>query len=150
MTEIRIEESPTVLTDEQTQTLIRAADTLIHPAGPLTRPSELASFRTWVDRAVAGRPDCAAELSRLLDRLACADLDPELPRLAEEEPSVFAMLSNIVAGAYVMHPEVLTAIGYPGQHRNPPRFDEAVEELASGILDAVITRERPVARTVSN
>ena len=47
-----------------------------------------------------------------------------------------------------MQPQVLTAISYPGQHRNPPPFDAAANELASGILDKVLDG-KPVIRNVA-
>jgi hypothetical protein len=49
-------------------------------------------------------------------------------------------VSAVLAGAYLMVPEIRAAIGYPGQHRSHPPFDLAVEEIMDGILDPVIER----------
>jgi len=35
---------------------------------------------------------------------------------------------------------VRARIGYPGQRRDPARFEEAVDQLSDGILDPVIAR----------
>jgi hypothetical protein len=42
--------------------------------------------------------------------------------------------------AYLMIPEVRTAIGYPGQRRHHPQFDEAANQITDGILDPVVER----------
>ena len=69
--------------------------------------------------------------------------------MSEVSADRFEVLSGLLAAAYLLIPEVRTAIGYPGQANRPPRFDEAVEQVMSGILDPVIDRG-PVYRTTGD
>jgi hypothetical protein len=50
----------------------------------------------------------------------------------------------MVIGAYFMSPAVLAALGLPTGDRRPAPLDQAVDELSSGILDAVLDRGSPV------
>jgi predicted aconitase with swiveling domain len=75
-----------------------------------------------------------------LDGDAPGDVEPELRRLAETPGSGFEDLAGVIAGAYLLVPEVRRAAGYPGQAARPPRFDEAAEQIMDGILDPVIER----------
>ena len=123
--------------------MLRIADALIPdgPAGP--RPSELAGYTDWLDRAIAARRDAFDDIVALAARLAaCRDveLDTELRRLAEIPESGFDVLSSVLAGAYLLTPEVRRAVGYPGQAQRPAPFDEAAEQIMSGILDPVVAR----------
>ena len=146
---------PRALTDRERRGFLAAADCLI-PDGVLgARPSQQDSFRRWLDRALAARQDAFALVTALAARLS--DLSPEnvqveLRLLAGRPGSGFDELSTIVAGAYLMVEQVREALGYPEQAARPPRFDEAAEEIMSGILDPVQERGavyRTVPRTKS-
>jgi hypothetical protein len=50
------------------------------------------------------------------------------------------VLSAVLAGAYLLVPEVKSAVGYPGQRRDPAGLEEAVDEISDGILDPVLER----------
>jgi hypothetical protein len=67
-----------------------------------------------------------------------------LARFAEAEPTAFELISVVAAGAYFMSPTVLGSIGYPSGGRTAPRFDQAADEIASGILEPVLARGRRV------
>ena len=67
-------------------------------------------------------------------------MDARLRELSRTDPDIFGKLSTVLAGAYLLVPEVKKAIGYPGQVRRYPPFDEAAEQILSGILDPVIAR----------
>jgi hypothetical protein len=71
-----------------------------------------------------------------------------LRTFAEQHPAHFDILSVAAAGAYFMAPEALTAIGYPQGARKAPRIDQAADEIGSGVLDQVMSRD-PMFREVS-
>ncbi len=134
---------PRALTDRERRTLVRVADALIPegPAGP--PPSKLADYQFWLDRALAARRDSFESIMALAQGLADVPrggLVAVLRRISGTPASGFEQLSAVVAGAYLLVPDVRQAIGYPGQAQRPPRFDEAAEEIMSGILEPVIAR----------
>ena len=144
----------TVLTPEQWHTLLASADALIPGTAERAAPSALAGFDQWLQRALDARPDLAAAMIPTLAELAAdartgtaAELFVRLADLDTRDPLAVAGLGTIVAGAYTMHPAVLTAIGYPGQGRNPAPFSQATDELATGLLDPVL-EAGPVIRSV--
>jgi hypothetical protein len=137
-----------VLSADHWSLLVAIADTLIPATDRVAAPGDLEDYRSWVQRALLARPDCVDDLRQVLDSLAGKDLPAALRRLDAEQPATFAVLATIIAGAYVMHPQVLRAVNYPGQHRNPAPFDAAANELATGILDPVLNAA-PVIRTLT-
>ena len=52
---------------------------------------------------------------------------------------MFQPLSAVVAGAWLPMPAVRER-RYPGQRRDPAPFDQAANEIGSGILDPVLAR----------
>ncbi len=141
---------PRALTAAELSTLLAVADTLI-PDGPAGRtPSRTPDYPRWLDRALAARRDAFDRVLALvaeLGRLPRERLGAELRRLAGDPDSGFTELSTVVAGAYLLVPQVREAIGYPGQAHRPAPFDEAAEQIMDGILDPVIERG-PIFRPV--
>jgi len=128
---------------EERAALGAVADALIPPHGGFASPSQVPGFDSWLDRALAARSDAIEEVTAAALRFGAVPAEERpaaLRAYAEEEPAAFHTLSSVVAGAYLMIPEVRAAIGYPGQRKHPPRFDEAVEQIMDGILDPVIER----------
>lgn len=134
---------PRALTDAERASLHRIADTLIPARGPMPRPSDADGYDRWLDRALAARGDAfdaiIAEASSLDDVPDDALWDA---LRARHEREGFKLVSTVVAGAYLMAPQVRRLIGYPGQERKHPQFDEAAEQIMDGILDPVIARGR--------
>jgi hypothetical protein len=64
----------------------------------------------------------------------------QLERMSADQPDHFMVLSSVIAGAYLMVPEVRSQIGYPGQGNAAPGLTEAADQLEGGILDPVIAR----------
>ena len=119
------------------------ADTLIPPNDPLPSPSELTGFDRWLDRALAARGDDLDVAAAAAESFADTPADGRyraLKEFSEADPDGFQVLSSVVAGAYLMVPAVRERIGYPGQRRHPPQFDEAANQIMDGILDPVIER----------
>ena len=140
---------PRDLTEAERAALIAVADVLIAPSGGIAPPSGQQSYARWLDRALAARRDAFEEVVSTARRLTegAGGLAARTRDLAASDPSLFQSLSTVLAGAYLMIPEVRREIGYPGQERKHPRFDEAAEEIMDGILDPVIERG-PVYRSV--
>lgn len=119
------------------------ADALIPPKEGFGAPTEVRGFDRWLDRALAARADALETI--FAAALPFAEIPSEerlaaLREFSERDPEDFHLLSAVVAGAYLMIPEVRRAIGYPGQIPHPARFDEAAEQIMDGILDPVIDR----------
>ncbi len=134
---------PRELTPQEERGLLRSADILIPQHGEMPAASQAPDYGNWLTRALTARPESFDRVVAAAARLETFDdaaLAPELRRMSKDEPELFQPLSAILAGAYLMVPEVREAIGYPGQERNHPRFDEAAEEIMDGILDPVIER----------
>jgi hypothetical protein len=97
----------------------------------------------WLGRALAARRDTFDGVVSALEELARCPRDrlaEELKRMSDVAPGRFEALSTVLAAAYLLIPAVRSEIGYPGQANRPPRFDEAAEQVMSGILDPVIER----------
>ena len=136
-------EPPRALDDQERAGLLALADVLIpdSPAGP--RPSRIPAFERWLDRALAARRDAFDAVTALARELAGQSPErvlSEARRRSDAHDEAFGQLSAVVAGAYLMVPEVRRAIGYPGQAQRPPRFDESAEQIMDGILEAVVER----------
>ena len=141
---------PRALTHDERRALLRIADTLIPDGASGPRPSGCADYGSFLGRALAARRDAFDAILALATTLAdvpADGLEAELRRLSEDCDSAFQPLSAVLAGAYLMQPEVRSAIGYPGQAQRPPQFDQAAEEIMNGILEAAIERG-PVWRAV--
>jgi hypothetical protein len=135
----------------QRRVLLAAADVLVPADGGVPAASATAGFDEYLDRALAARTEVLPDLGALLDALPVGvetvGTDPgadgmalELRRMDSERPDDLRLLTDVVAGAYFMIPAVLARIGYPGQHREPARLEDAADEIETGILDPVIDR----------
>jgi len=140
---------PRALTDGERRTLLEIADALIPDGSAGTCPSGFSDYPEWLDRALAARRDAFDEIVGLVGALADVPAERlylELKRVSETPESGFEQLSSVVAGAYLLIPEVRRTIGYPGQAQRPPQFDEAAGQIMNGILDPVVARG-PVYRS---
>ncbi|MDQ6815862.1 MAG: hypothetical protein M3018_00435 [Actinomycetota bacterium] len=134
---------PRTLREEERTALLAIADILIPAARALPRASAVPDYVSWLHRALAARSDAfddVIDTVARLQRIEPSALPAALSQLSETEPASFQALSAVLAGAYLMVPEVRRAINYPGQEARPAPFDEAAEQIMSGILDPVIER----------
>lgn len=138
-----VPQPPRALSDRERAGLLAVADALIPDGSAGPRPSRLERYPDWLDRALAARRDCfelVTDLAARLGELPAERLPAELRRLSTAPDSGFDELSAVLAGAYLIDPEVRRAIGYPGQAQRVARFDEAAEQIMDGVLDPVIER----------
>jgi hypothetical protein len=141
---------PRELTAAEQRGLARVADFLIPARGGLPKASDAPGFADALDIALIARADSfesVVETAAGLGELPAEKLGGRLRRLAAEDPVHFGVLSAVLAGAYLILPEIRQAIGYPGQERRRAQFDEAAEEIMSGILDPVVARG-PIYREI--
>ena len=133
---------PRPLTAVEQDVCARVADVLCTgPGTTVVRPSHSEEFQHQLDLAVATRCDAFDAFVAVVAAAGAADdLAVWLRALHASDRAAFDLLSTVVAGAYLMVPEVRAHVGYPGQHRDRPDLEQAVEELTDGILDPVIER----------
>jgi hypothetical protein len=137
-----------MLTDEEIGMIARVAEVLLpgdeQAPGAATIPALDALIQ---QAAVALGAECDALHAAL--RILPEDISWDTLRtFAEQHPAHFDILSVAAAGAYFMAPEALTAIGYPQGARKAPPIDQAADEIGSGVLDQVMSRD-PMFREVS-
>lgn len=131
------------LAGDERAALHRVADALIPATDMLPAPSRLDELDRWLDRALAAQGEALESILAAATALpdpGGPELDAALRRLSSDDPVAFHALSSTVAGAYLMVPAVRRQIGYPGQRRHPPQFDEAANQIMDGILDPVLER----------
>lgn len=141
---------PRPLTGSERAALVRIADQLIGAGTAGPAPSAVDDFDRWLDRALAARRDSFEAILALAEALAEVPEDQltDALRAASSDPtSAFSVLGTVLAGAYLMVPEVRCRLGYPGQGEHPAPFDQSAEELMTGVLDPVMARP-PVYRKV--
>jgi hypothetical protein len=130
------------LTATERDALVAVADALCG-GGSLPAPSATPGYAEWLDRALAARADALEEV--VAAAVSLKDLSAEGRREALRQMNVdqrprFHALSSVVAGAWLLVPEIRDALGYPGQVAAPAAFDEAATQLETGILDPVMER----------
>jgi hypothetical protein len=132
---------PGELTEPQRTTLTALADILCGPNDRVAPPSEQSEFAQWLEVALAARSDSFDLLLALTDQAAESN-DPAgwLRTLHDTDAGSFQVLSAVLAGAYLLVPDVKSAVGYPGQRRDPAGLEEAVDQISDGILEPVLER----------
>jgi hypothetical protein len=134
---------PRPLTPAELQALKTVADALIPAASDDPAATAEPGFDEALVTALTARADAFEGIMSFLHRIEgkpAGEIADHLRDLHRDNQSPFQPLSAVVAGAWLLLPTVRQRIGYPGQHRNPPAIDQAVDELSSGILEPVIER----------
>jgi hypothetical protein len=125
--------------------LARAAAAVLLPgSGDSPAPADLADFDELVQRSAAALGGEAQALARAVDGLPVDPAWSDLEALAVRDPASFEIVSLLVVGAYFMSPEVLSSLGMPSDERRAADREQVVDELGTGILDAVLERGCPV------
>lgn len=135
--------APRALTDTERVTAFAAADALIPATATAPCASTEPEFVTTLATALNARADAFEAITDWLAAVAGVKgpaLFAKLRELHDTEPETFQALSAVLAGAWLLTPNVRTRIGYQGQRRNPPSLTEAVDQLDDGLLDAVMDR----------
>ncbi|MBJ8344326.1 hypothetical protein [Antrihabitans sp. YC2-6] len=134
---------PRPLTAAEVDTLHAIADVLVPAAGDDPAATSDPDFDAALKTALNARSDAFDAITAVLEELHGSDaakVEQSLRTMHAERSEVFQALSAVVAGAWLLSPQVTKRIGYPGQGRFPAAFDDAANELSSGILDPVLER----------
>ncbi len=121
-------------------TLAGLADQLIPEADGMPSASQARATGRWLDEVLRVRPDMLAPLETLLDRAAGEEPAAATRRLQESDPDAFSVLTEAVAGAYFLNPDVRRALGYPGQQAVPIDVEGPPDYEQDGLLASVISR----------
>jgi hypothetical protein len=125
--------------------LAALADVLI-PAGPdMPSASQAEVAGKWLDAVLLARPDLVDALRGVLAKTRGRDAHEAVADLRAGHPASFAVLAEVVPGAYFMNPDVQRAIGYTGQGPRP--IDPRADYMEDGLLESVI-RRGPIYRRV--
>jgi hypothetical protein len=118
--------------------LAALADVLIPAAGELPAASAAGVAGDGLDRVLASRPDLLSPLLRLLRAARGRAAAEIVAELRANDPAGFAVLAEVVPGAYFMDARVRALVGYSGQQPRP--MDTRPDYLDGGLLDSVIAR----------
>jgi hypothetical protein len=105
--------------DPSQRSLISDLASVIFPgtqAMPSAKDIDLA--HKSLDDALHARPDLVIPLVAILESVRGRSPSTFISLLSADEPARFAILLQVVAGAYYLDPNVRAAIAYPGQIAN--------------------------------
>ncbi|GAA3974705.1 hypothetical protein GCM10023085_66510 [Actinomadura viridis] len=130
----------TAVPAEARERLGRVADALIHAGSGLPSGAEAGVHTALLDAVAKARPDLIPTLLDALDALGPEPGLAEVERLAERDPRLHGVLTLVVAGGYLMSPDVAARLRYPFQEAKivDPRDIAAVVD--EGLLDQVAER----------
>jgi len=125
------------LTASQRARLARFADALISGSPGWPSASAADTDGKWIERALAARPDLVPVALGVVERQG----EPQ-DVLRSLNRATFDSFTTLVAGTYLMSPDVRRKLGLPAgaPERNPPYPDESDYYLEGGLLDPVISR----------
>lgn len=116
----------------------KLADVLIPAGDDLPSATAAGVAGDGLDQVLAVRPELAAGLKEVL--ASSGDPPPleAVARLKSSDPSSFGLLTELVAGAYFLNPQVRAVLGYEGQTARP--IDPRPDYLDDGLLQSVLDR----------
>ncbi len=127
--------------DQNERALLAAlADVLIPAAGGMPSASQADVAGQWLDAVLIARPDLDGRLKDVLEKARDGTPNDVVTDLRANDPVAFAVLAEIVPGAYFLNPDVQQAVGYAGQEPRP--MDPRPDYMEDGLLESVIRRGR--------
>ena len=114
------------------------ADILIPAGEGFPSASDAGVAREGLDQVLSFRPDLADGLRRVLAAARGCPAAAFVVELQETDPEGFALLAELVPGAYFLNPRVRAALGYAGQ--NARTIDPRSDHLDGGLLQPVVDR----------
>jgi len=138
----------TALTDAERALYGARADILIPDAEGMPSASQVGTHTTWIDAALAARPDLAEDFKASLTVGSQDDPSGAIAELHRVAPTQFDAFSLLTSGAYLMCPEVKALIGYPGQEARLVVGDDIPEYI--GMLEKVVERGPVYRPTVTS
>jgi hypothetical protein len=134
----------TVLSRQQVERVRAAAAILL--AGPSDSPAldALPDFDGLLQQAAAALGSKGPALAAAIGALPPEPSWASLAAFAAGEPESFELVALLAVGAYFMSPAVLDSLGRPAGARRRAHPEQVVDELSTGILEAVLDRGCPV------
>lgn len=128
------------LSDDERETAYLLGEALMpeHDRGPSADEAGLAS--TFIDQALALRPDLATDFRAQLAEACGADPRAFCEKLRASDPAAFERLTFMLAGAYLLSPSARRWLGYEGQQGEYQDGSPQPEYGPRGLLDAVRAR----------
>lgn len=114
------------------------ADVLIPAGDGMPSASAAAVAEEGLNRVLAAVPSLGPSLAEVLARVRGREPAEVVASLARTEPAAFGILTEVVAAAYFMNPDVRQAVSYRGQ--GPTPIDPRVDYMEDGLLESVIQR----------
>ena len=124
--------------DEERATLAELADVLIPAGDGFPSASEAGVAREGLDYVINCRPELLAGIRGLLAAARGRVPAEFLRALQKNDSAAFAMLTDLVPGAYFLNPAVREQLRYHGQ--TPQSIDPRPDYSDEGLLQAVLTR----------
>ena len=133
---------------DQRAVLAALADVLIPAGEGFPSASEAGVASEGLDYVLGCRPELVTGLKDVLT--AARERVPAefLKELQKNDPGAFAILTDLVPGAYFLNPAVREKLGYGGQTPHP--IDPRADYLDDGLLQSVIDRGRIYRPTPSS
>ena len=122
---------------QQLELFAAMADLLIPPAAGMPSASQAGVVTQGLRAVLAARPELEPVLSALLQTNRGQNANEFLSRLRTSDAAGFGALTEAIAGAYFMNPDVRAALGYAGQ--TPVPVDHH-EEIDPALLKPVVER----------
>lgn len=120
--------------------LAAMADVLIPEGDGMPSASAAGVAANWLDEVLRVRPDFGPPLLAALDQARGGDPAEAVSRLRDADPTIFAVLADVVAGAYFLNPDVRNAIRYRGQQAVPIVVESPPDYEQDGLLTSVRSR----------
>jgi hypothetical protein len=122
----------------QRAVLAGLADVLIPAGDGMPSASAAAVAEEGLNQVLAAVPGLGASLADVLARAKGREPAEVVASLARTDPAAHGILTEVVAAAYFMNPDVRQAVGYTGQ--GPTPLDPRVDYMEDGLLESVIKR----------
>ena len=122
----------------------RVAEILLPGDAESPSAEEVERLDEFIAQAIAAMGPETQDLSEAIEALPRELSWEALQRFSDEDRAAFDLVSTVAAAAYFMSPSALASINYPQGARRAPRNDQIVDELETGVLDAVMSRESMV------
>ena len=123
------------------------ADALIPAGDGMPAASAAGVAEQGLDQVLAAVPSLEARLADVLAQAKGRAPAEVVASLARSDPAAYGILTEVVAAAYFMNPDVRQAVGYAGQGPSP--LDPRVDYMEDGLLESVIKRG-PIYRPTPN
>jgi len=124
--------------NEQRGILAGLADVLIPAGEGFPSASQAGVAQKGMDYVLNCRPELLEGLRKLLEAARGRAPAEFMRELEKSDPAAFAILTDLVPGAYFLNPAVREKLGYGGQTAQP--INPHPDYLDGGLLQSVIDR----------